>query len=102
MLLVASVLVITFCHLTYLPPLLAALVVVAVFNSELWRATIVSSSPSMVVIALIYLTSVHGSGPSPPVPVPGGSFVTIQGHRIALSGFQVFNHRAEAVSRWLR
>ena len=96
-LLVAGVLVIAFCHLTYLPPLLLALVVVSVFNPELWRSTIASAAASMVVIAVVYVVAVHGSGPSPPVPVPAGSFVSFHGHRIALSGFQVFNHRAESV-----
>jgi hypothetical protein len=96
-LVVATVIVITVCHLTYVPPLLIGLVVIAAFNPELWRATIASTVASLVVVAIIYLTAVHGSGPSPPVKVPDGVFVTAGGHRIMLSGSQVFNHRAEAV-----
>ncbi len=96
-LVVATVLVITVLHLTYVPPLLIGLVVVAAFNPELWRATIASTIASLIAVAIIYLTAVHGSGPSAPVPVPDGGFVTAGGHRIVLSGSQVFNHRAEAV-----
>ena len=96
-LVVATVLVITVCHLTYVPPLLIALVVVAAFNPELWRATIVSTIASLATVAIIYLTAVHGSGHSPAVPVPDGAVVSAGGHRIMLSGYQVLNHRGEAV-----
>ena len=54
-LVVACVLVITFCHLTYAPPLLAAMIVVSVFNPQLWRATLVSAVVSGAVVALIYV-----------------------------------------------
>ena len=51
----------------------------------------------MATVAIIYLTAVHGSGHSPAVPVPDGAVVSAGGHRIMLSGYQVLNHRAEAV-----
>ncbi len=96
-LLVAGVLVMTFCHLTYDPPLWIALVVVSCFNPQLWRATIAAIGSSMVFVALIYLASVHGSGHSTPVLIPPGNFWALGGHRVALSGYQVWNHRAESV-----
>jgi hypothetical protein len=96
-LLVTGVLVITVCHLTYTPPLLAALVVLALLNPELWRPTLVACGASIVVFGVIYLTAVHGSTPNTAALIPPGSFVRLGDHRIALSGFQIFNHRAEGV-----
>ncbi len=96
-LLVTGVLVVTFCHLTYGPPLWASLIVVAILNPQLRRVTAAAIGVSIAMIAAVWIVAVHGSTPSKAVRIHGTSFWALDGKRIALSGRQVLNHRGENV-----
>ncbi len=94
---VTCIVVITACHLTYTPPLLVAMAAVALFNRHAWRATLVAAAVSIAWFGVVFLVALHGSEPAVPVAPLPAAFLMLDGHRVALSGLQLFVHRAELV-----
>ncbi|HUZ83182.1 MAG TPA: hypothetical protein VMU66_00700, partial [Gaiellales bacterium] len=94
-LLVGTVVVITVLHSTYVPVILLMVTAVAVACPPLRRDVLVAAGSAAAVVGWIYLEALWGLHYRPPVPLAPLDFVVAGGHRIALSGVQVFERRPE-------
>jgi hypothetical protein len=96
-LVLATVFVITATHSTYAPPAIVMLAAVSVFYPKLWRLTAAAALVAGATLGWIYAEALWGAPRYRQQTVPAGEFLTVAGHRVALSGEQLFNHRPEYV-----
>jgi hypothetical protein len=90
-----TLLLVAVLHLTYTPPLLLMLGVVAVMFRHLRLLLAWSMLACGMFAAVIYLAAIRGGERLGPQPVSAINFVIIRGDRVALSGFELLQRRPE-------
>lgn len=97
-LLVAAVAAIVVLHSTYAPVVVVMIAAVAAGCRPLRRDVVVAALVSAAIAGWIYWQALWGLHYHPPQALAPLGFVSFHGHRIALSGIQVFQRRPEYVA----